>query len=209
MTDPTYALNQPYSPTSGFNALQFAMNMKQQGIMTCTIAKVVKLRTKGNGARDVVGRVDIQPLVQMVDGIQQTVDHTSVYNLPYVRMFGGTNAVIIDPHVGDLGLVITADRDISGVKQKLDKAPPGSNRKFNISDGIFIAGCLSKDKPKNYVRFVDSQTLELSPDSGVTSIWLTPGRIDLGMKNAPHAVMTVDGASAKVFAVISESGSQD
>lgn len=208
-SDPAYALNQPYSPTSGFNALQYAMEMKKLGIMTCTIAKVVKLRTKGNGARDVVGRIDIQPLVQMVDGIQKTVDHVSVYNLPYVRMFGGTNAVIIDPQVGDLGLVISADRDISGVKQKLDKAPPGSGRKFSIADGIFISGCLSKDKPENYVRFVDHQTLELSPDSGTTSIWLTPGRIDLGMKNAPHAVVTVDGPSTKVFAVISESGSQD
>ena len=55
----------------------------------------------------------------------------------------------------------------------------------------------------------DNQTQELSPDGGPTSIWLRPGRIDLGMKDAPHAVVTVDGPSTKVYAVISESGGND
>jgi hypothetical protein len=206
--DQTYALNQPYSPTSGYNSMKFAIETAKQAMMTCTIVKVAKVAKDGGGKVAPIGRVDVTPLVQMVDGIQKTVDHTTVHNLPYLRMFGGTNAIIMDPEEGDIGFVTVADRDISGVKEKEDTAPPGSGRRYNISDGFYLGGCLSK-KPKNYVRFVDASTLELSPDGGETSIWLTPGRIDLGMKEAPHAVVTVDGPSSKVFAVISESGEAD
>lgn len=206
-SNPSYGQNRPTSPTSGFNSMRFAMEMAKNAMMTCTIVKVVKVKTDGDVAA--IGRVEVQPLVQMIDGIGHTVDHVSVHNLPYLRMVGGKNAVIIDPQAGDVGIVVVADRDISGVKQSKKVSPPGSNRRYNISDGIFL-GAVIADKPQCYVRFgSDNQTLELTPDKGVTSVWIRPGRIDLGMKNAPHAVMTVDGASQKVFAVINESGSQD
>lgn len=201
-----YPLIDSVSTTSDYNAMRHVIKTAQDAMMTCTIVKVMKVTTNGGVAA--IGRVNVQPLVQMIDGIQKTYDHATVFNLPYVRIIGGTNAVIIDPQVGDIGIVVSADRDISGVKNKQDKAPPGSQRRFNIADGIFIGACLSK-KPTNYVRFVDNSTLELSPDGGTTSIWLRPNRIDLGKKDAPHAVVTVDGPSTKVFAVISETGSKD
>ena len=207
MTDePAYAHNYATSPTSPHNALRFAIDMAQDARMNCTIVQVKKIKTDGGVAP--IGRVEVLPLVQMVNGVGQTVDHVSVYNLPYIRMVGGKSAVIIDPKVGDIGIVVVADRDISAVKNSKKMSPPGSARANNIADGIFIGCCLS-DKPENYIRFVDDSTIELTPDKGVTSIWLRPNRIDLGMKNAPHAVVTVDGPSTKVFAVISESGSQD
>lgn len=213
MTDQndTYALNGPTSPTSGHNALRFAMDMAANAKMTCTIVKVKKVRNDNDGDPDSVapiGRVDVLPLVQMVDGIQRTTDHVAVYNLPYMRVVGGKRAIIMDPKEGDIGFVVTADRDISGVKQKKDTAPPGSGRKFNIADGMFVGAVLS-EKPESYIRFKGDSEIEISPDKGVTSIWIRPNRIDLGKKDAPHAVVTVDGPSTKVFAVISESGSED
>lgn len=208
MTDQndTYALNQPESPTSGYNSMRFAMEMARDAQMTCTIVKVKKVTVQDEVGP--IGRVNVLPLVQMVDGIQRTTDHTTVNNLPYFRMVGGKRAVIIDPREGDIGFVVTADRDISGVKEKKDTAPPGSNRRYNISDGMFVSAVLA-EKPESYVRFVGDDQIEISPDKGVTSIWIRPSRIDLGMKDAPHAVVTVDGPSTKVFAVISESGSED
>jgi hypothetical protein len=195
------------STTSQYNALQHVIQTARDAMMTCTIVKV-KALTKGGGAVDVIGRVDVQPLVQMVDGIAKTYSHETVHNLPYVRLMGGKYAVILDPQVGDIGIVTSADRDISGVKQKQDMAPPGSNRRNNISDGIYI-GCALGGKPTSYVRFDKDGNIELTPDGGTTAIWIQKNRIDLGMKNAPHAVVTVDGPSTKVFAVISESGSKD
>ena len=206
MSDPDYAHNEVTSPTSPHNSLRFAMKMAMDAKMTCTIVKVKKIKTDGGVAP--IGRVEVIPMVQMVDGIGRTVDHVSVYNLPYIRMTGGKSAVIIDPKADDIGIVVVADRDISAVKNSKKVSPPGSGRSNNLSDGIFIGCCLS-EKPESYVRFVDDTTIEISPDKGVTSIWIRPNRIDLGMKDAPHAVVTVDGPSTKVFAVISESGSQD
>lgn len=208
MTDQndTYALDQPTSPTSGHNSLRFAMEMAANAKMTCTIVKVKKVTVTDDVGP--IGRVNVLPLVQMVDGIQRTTDHVTVNNLPYMRVVGGKRAIIMDPKEGDIGFVVTADRDISGVKEKKDTAPPGSGRKYNISDGMFV-GAVIADKPTSYVRFVGDSTIEISPDKGVTAIWIRPGRIDLGKKDAPHAVVTVDGPSTKVFAVISESGSED
>lgn len=206
MSENDYAHNGATSPTSGFNSLRFAMDMAADAKMTCTICQVKKVKT--DSGVSAIGRVEVQPMVQMVDGISRTIDHVSVYNLPYVRMVGGKSAVIIDPQENDIGIVVVADRDISGVKNSKKVSPPGSARSNNIADGIFIGSVLS-EKPESYVRFVDATTIEISPDKGVTSIWLRPNRIDLGMKDAPHAVVTVDGPSTKVFAVISESGSED
>lgn len=208
MTDQndTYALNGPTSPTSGHNALRFAMDMAMNAKMTCTIVKVKKVTVKDDVGP--IGRVNVLPLVQMVDGIKRTTDHVTVNNLPYMRVVGGKRAIIMDPKEGDIGFVVTADRDISGVKEKKDTAPPGSGRSYNISDGMFVGAVLA-EKPESYVRFKGDSEIEISPDKGVTSIWIRAGRIDLGMKDAPHAVVTVDGPSTKVFAVISESGSED
>jgi hypothetical protein len=205
-TDQVYAQNRTTSPTHPYNAQKFAMEVAQNGVMTCTIVKVLKVTT--NNAVAAIGRVNVQPLVQMVDGIQRTTDHETVFNLPYIRMVGGKCAVIIDPQEGDIGIVVSCDRDISGVKNSKKVSPPGSGRKYNIADGIFI-GCAIADKPTSYVRFDSDRNIELSPDGGVTSVWVSPNRVDLGMKNAPHAVVTVDGPSQKVFAVIDESGSGD
>ncbi len=208
MTDQNdiYALNDPTSPTSGYNSLRFAIDMAKNAMMTCTIVKVKKCTVKDKVGP--IGRVDVLPLVQMIDGIQRTTDHVTVYNLPYMRMVGGKRAVIMDPKEGDIGFVVTADRDISGVKEKKDVAPPGSNRRYNISDGMFVGAVLA-EKPTSYVRFNGDSEIEITPDKGVTAIWIRPNRIDLGMKGAPHAVVTVDGPSTKVFAVIGESGSED
>jgi hypothetical protein len=205
MTEKSYGQNNPYSPGSGFNSMAFAQQMAQDAQMTCTIVKVLKVKP---GAVGPIGRVTVQPMVQMVDGEQRTKDHTKVFNLPYVRMVGGKNAVIIDPEEGDIGIVVTCDRDISGVKQSKKVSPPGSSRSMNISDGIFI-GCVLSDKPERYVRFTSDGYIQITPDKGKTAIWIKGDRIDLGMKNAPHKVMTEDGPSEKVYAVINESGTED
>lgn len=210
-----YAHNKGTSPTSSFNALDFAMEMKKAGINTCTICKVTKVKSKGEvGA---VGRISVQPLVQMVDGISQTVDHVSVHNLPYFRLGAGNKGVIMDPKEGDIGIVVFADRDISGVKNAKKVAPPGSGRKFNMADGIYISTCVG-DAPTCYVRFTDDNKIIASPDNGSTVVTIEkdkithdasglkvvvrPSRIDLGTEDAPNRVMTEAGASNKVYAVI-------
>jgi hypothetical protein len=195
--------------------MMYAVEMAKQAMMTCTIVKVAKNSVSGEIGP--IGRVAVQPLVQMVDGIQQTVAHTNVFNLPYFRLSGGSKAIIMDPKEGDIGFVVVADRDISGVKNSKKASPPGSGRKFNIADGIYISACLG-DAPTCYMQFTDDEKIIISPDNGTTivtieknkvtmaigdmKIVLSPSRIDLGQEHAPNAVMTDAGPSTKIFAAI-------
>jgi len=99
-----------------------------------------------------VGSVDVQPLVNQMDGEGNSFPHGTIFNLPYVRMQGGTNAVICDPVVGDNGIAVICDRDISSVKANKKQANPGSRRRFGLADGIYIGGLLN-GTPEQYVRF--------------------------------------------------------
>lgn len=216
--DPEYGHNQVTSPTSGYNSLMMAVEIAKNAMMTCTIVQVKKCTNEGDVKP--IGRVDVLPLVQMIDGVSRTVDHVTVYNLPYLRMQGGNKAIILDPKEDDIGLVVVADRDISGVKKSKKVSPPGSRRRFNIADGFFL-GAVIAEEPESYIQFMDDGTVKVAVDKGDTyaevkkdevslkvpgqSVYLRPGRVDLGMKDAPHAVVTVDGPSTKVFAVIGES----
>jgi hypothetical protein len=101
------------------------------------------------------GVVSVQPLVSMLDGNNQSVNHGTIYNIPYTRIYGGTNAVIIDPAVGDVGLMVVADRDISSVKQNRGISNPASGRKSDLSDGIYIGGIFNQT-PQQFVQFTST-----------------------------------------------------
>ena len=192
------------------------MDMAKAAMMTCTIVKVVKVTTKGEVGP--IGRVNVLPMVNMVDGVGQTVKHGNIHNLPFMRMQGGKKAVIMDPKDGDIGVVVFADRDISAVKTSKKQSAPGSGRRYNMADGIYISSVLS-EKPTCYIRFTDDDKVIVSPDDGKTVLTIEkdkitsavsdglktivkPGRIDLGAEDAPHQVVTTGGVSTKVWAVI-------
>lgn len=73
-------------------------------------------------------------------------------------------------------------------------------------DGILIDGGSSKKWIKAVTGNATMKVMDGEIYAKVASlaIYLRPTRIDLGKKNAPHAVSTVDGPSSKVFAVIDE-----
>jgi hypothetical protein len=79
-------------------------------------AAVVQVKAVRGGGMAPVGFVDVQPMVAQVDGAGQTTPHGIVHNLPFFRLQGGANAVVIDPQPGDIGLAVFSSRDISAVK---------------------------------------------------------------------------------------------
>ena len=111
------------------------------GVRTALPVRVMSVTNSGAAAP--IGRVDIQPLVGQLDGRGKHVDHGVIYNVPYLRIQGGQNAVIIDPAVGDIGVAVFCDRDISGVKGGKRSAPPASARKHDMSDAIYLHSILS------------------------------------------------------------------
>lgn len=125
-------------------------------VNTAMLVKVKKVTNSGEVKE--VGMVDVQPLAKLMDGEGNTFSHGVVNDLPYFRLQGGKNAVILDPKEGDIGVAVFADRDISSVKKNKKESPPASFRRFDMADGMFFP-CFLGAAPENYVRFKDDGTI--------------------------------------------------
>ena len=109
------------------------------------------------------GFVNVKPLIQQMDGNFQIVPNGvgTIYQLPYVRIQGGVNAIILDPVAGDIGLAVFCSRDISLVKQSRVLSAPGSRRINDWADGVYIGGILNL-APTNYLAFTQNGIVLLS-----------------------------------------------
>lgn len=138
-----------------FNADYFANDQQIAQVSVATLVKVMKVsNTPGQLAK--VGTVNVQPLVKQIDGNGNGTSHETIFNLSYFRFTGGKNAVLLDPEVGDIGVAVFCDRDISSVKANQDEANPGSRRRHDMADGIFFGIPVSakgKEVPEQYIRF--------------------------------------------------------
>lgn len=146
--------------TSEFNAMQFIVLQTLAAYSHAMPVKVVAVTN--NGELSPVGLVDVQPMVNQLDGQGNAVRHGTINQIPYMRMQGGANAVILDPKVGDIGIAVFADRDISAVKANKDIANPGSMRWFDMADGMYIGGILNA-APEQYVQFSSAGIKLFSP----------------------------------------------
>lgn len=135
-----------------FNVQQFMIKQLMGRMNTSTLVKVVAVHAPVGVVP--VGFVDIVPLVNQIDGANGVISHTTVFNIPYMRIQGGANAVIIDPQAGDIGVCLFAQSDISAVKSTKATANPGSKRKFDIADGMYMGGMLNA-APERYLMIDD------------------------------------------------------
>lgn len=102
------------------------------------------------GGLALAGTVSVQPLVSQLDGYGNIRAHGVVNGLVYFRMQGGTNGVIMDPQIGDIGLAVICDSDTSSVRATQGPAGPGSGRRASLPDGIYFGGMLNAI-PTQYV----------------------------------------------------------
>ena len=140
----------PSSPWGEYNNILFAIQAVLLEMQTATLVRVVSCTNSGGVSP--VGLVDVLPLVNQIDGLGNATPHTTVHNIPYFRIQGGVNAVIIDPAPGDLGICVFASRDISKIKSTKAPANPGSFRQFSHSDGLYIGGVLN-GTPVQFIEF--------------------------------------------------------
>jgi len=161
-----YTGNQPLSAgASDFGQLDFVIRSIMGRTATTTLVQVVAVYNDGEVAP--VGTLDVQPLVAQLDGEGKPTPHGTIHNVPYFRVQGGTNAVIIDPKVGDIGLAVFASHDISGVKANKAPSNPPTRRRYSMADALYIGGVLN-GAPANYIRFTSTGDIELKPAATVT-----------------------------------------
>jgi hypothetical protein len=157
---------QPASSANDTNSQQFLARMLINKVWTSTIVQVKGVTNAGGVSA--VGFVDVQPMVNQVDGAGKATPHDTIYGIPYFRLQGGTDAVILDPKVNDLGICLFAHSDVSSVKNKKGQANPGSQRKHQAADGMYIGGLLN-GIPQQFIAFTTSGIAITSP----TKITLT------------------------------------
>lgn len=145
-----------------YNNIYFAIAQAINKLQTATLVRVDACTNDGDLSP--VGFVDVTPLVNQIDGQGNPTPHVTVYGLPYLRIQGGSNAFIMDPQEGDIGMAVFASRDISNVKTSKAQANPGSRRSYNFQDGIYMGGLLN-GTPQQYIRFVDTGIEIVSPQT--------------------------------------------
>src|SRR3990172_3773568 len=140
----------PSSTWGEFNNIAF---MVQQALSKMQTATLVRVESCTNaGALSSVGLVDVTPLVNQLDGQGNPTPHVTIHNIPYLRLQGGANGIIMDPQKGDIGVCVFASRDISKIKATKKQGNPGSFRQYSFSDGMYLGGMLN-GTPTQYVQF--------------------------------------------------------
>ncbi len=147
----------PFSDASEYNTLAFIIARATDEMQTVSIVKVTAVDT---GALT----VDVQVLVNLMTGANISVPHGVISARPYYRAQGGTSGIILDPVVGDIGVMVFASRDSSAVISKKGLANPGSQRRFSWSDGIYFGGILNPT-PTQYLKFAGGGITLLSPSA--------------------------------------------
>lgn len=193
MADDALRSNQRYaSAGSDFNAISFLVErFIKDNVNTAIPVKVTKVMPRGEnsggggGGDDddfpqpaPVGYVQAVPLVcPFESGMgpeKKRLAPATIPKMPYFRLQGGEGAVVLDPKVGDIGIAIFAQQDISRLfnaddsdntvggggsdgdqdasEQEAQPVLPGSFRTFDMSDGLYIGGILNK-RPRAWVEF--------------------------------------------------------
>jgi hypothetical protein len=106
--------------------------------------------------------VNAKPLVLGVSVDGEAVDNSIIYNLKYIRIQSGSSAIIIDPSIGDIGLVLVCDNDIEKVKVTKDYAMPSTCRMHSLSDSVYLGGFLNQE-PRQYIKFTEDGIEIYSP----------------------------------------------
>jgi hypothetical protein len=178
------------SSASDLSANEFLVRQMLSKTNTATLVKIVAVTNKDEVLP--VGFVDVVPLVNQLDGYGNAIPHGIIHHLPYARIQGGTNAFIMDPKVGDIGIAVFAQQDISSVKTNKKQSNPGSHRRNDYADGLYIGGFLN-GTPVQYVRFTDDGIIILSPkEITVTAPNVTVNASDQVTVNSPTAVCSGD-----------------
>jgi len=177
----------PADNASDVGRMDFIVRSALSGLRTAIPVKVVAVTN--NGGVSAIGHVDVQPLVSAVDGNGQAWAHGIIHNVPYMRIQGGSNGVILDPVVGDIGIGTVCDRDISTVKATGAVAAPGSNRKNDMSDMVYLMTIIGQ-APSQYIQFNSSGITILSP----TKVTINAPNVEIDASsactiNAPNIVL--------------------
>ena len=173
--------------SSPYNASEFQI---QQALRKINTAEPVRVTGVNPGKVGKAGTVTVQPIVNLVTGTGEGMAQSALFSLPYLRIQGGENAVIVDPKPGDVGLAVYAMRDTEQMKQG-DGAEcnPGSARCYSKGDGFYLGGFLNKT-PKRYI-WVEDDGITMDDGEG-GKLELKGGKLTISAPNGIETTSSVE-----------------
>jgi hypothetical protein len=180
-----------------WNRLNAAIRSVTNQMATMTLVKVLS----------VSGRmVSIQPIVAQLDGSGNAVPHGTINNVPVWRYQAGGVAVVVDPVVGDIGLALFAHSDISTAKTNKAESPPGSRRRFDWADAVYLGGLFGNDEPDTRIT-LSASGVDITSNQAVT-INAPSGTTVNGPLTAANGLTVTGGATidGKAFATHKHNG---
>ena len=147
-----YRASQSVGGAAEFEAIVRSLMGKNHTLMLGEVMAI----TQEASSTAAVGFLSVRPMVFMVDGSNNNYARATINNVPFFRLQAGGNAVILNPKVGDIGLIAYCERDISIVKRNKKQAAPNSRRQFNINDAVYLGGMLN-GVPSQYIHFTDNK----------------------------------------------------
>ncbi|CAM3579105.1 MULTISPECIES: phage baseplate protein [Yersinia] len=151
-----------FTPTnaqaSNAESFSYAFERLMTGLFFIEIVKVKEVR---GVAPNLV--VDVLPLVSRTDRTGSMIPNSTIYNIPVFRLQRGSSAIIMNPVIGDIGMIAVCDRDNSVARANLSQSVPGSNRTHSKSDALYLGGFLN-GHPTQFIEFADSELNITSPN---------------------------------------------
>ncbi|HDU4605131.1 TPA: hypothetical protein RFT49_003078 [Klebsiella aerogenes] len=149
--------------------------------------------SKGNVFADIVivkevgnGSLTVLPLVSGTNASGGEIKNQSVYDIPFIQYQAGNSSVKMTPRIGDIGLVIACDKDITNVRKSKKGGPAPTQRQHSYSDAIYITAIASLNgEPTEFAEFTGN---------GITI--KSPGEVDInGLKILANGkLQLVDGS---------------
>lgn len=117
--------------------------------------------SKGNIFADIVivkevkdGALTVFPLVSGTNATGGEIKNQGVYDIPFIQYQAGNSAVKMTPRVGDIGLVIACDKDITNVRKSRRGGPAPTQRQHSYSDAVYITAIASLNgEPTEFAEF--------------------------------------------------------
>ncbi len=203
MTQAPAVNNQGYSGQLGltdghsdFNVLSFIIEQAIGRVCTMKLAEVTAVNT---GTQT----VDVRPLVNQIDGVGNATPHGLVLDIPYLTLQSGGNVVKMPPKVGDKGLVVVSDRDISAVKSNKAMSNPGSYRRYNLADGVYVGGILNGEPDQMVESSDDGITIS---DKFGNVITMAAGVVNITTASFQVNGNIISGSSGGVVSISDKNG---
>lgn len=147
--DGVFGTEELNSSIGEFNEFSFLVTSLMSAINVATLVQVKAVDPTNQ-------TVDVLPLVNQVTGAGQAIPHVTVFGVPYFRLQAGANALICDPAVGDIGLAVICDRDITSAQNTSAQANPGSLRRWSFADSFYVGGWNHRTAVSRYLKLTDT-----------------------------------------------------